>query len=258
MRAAIALIPLALLAACNDAGTVDKKNASTAEVAKSVADAGMKLNPGRWELTMQFKKFEVEDMPPEAKAMMQKMLGETRTFASCLTKEEAEKPDGKFFGQQGEDCKYDTFTMGNGKIDATMVFNGVIAGLVSITAEPLTPTIGQAVLIGAVGGVRRAEPAIAEGERAHEGWGDLRLSHLVEVVGEYRYRIEVGKDILAEHHGVCPRQGNGLCPRDRRIQELDAAIAPLHAEELDPGCVIVGPVWRGRGGPVLAVPGETD
>ncbi|WP_366944482.1 ammonium transporter [Hyphomonas sp.] len=40
-----------------------------------------------------------------------------------------------------------------GKIDATMVFNGVIGGLVSITAEPLAPTIGQAVLIGAVGGV---------------------------------------------------------------------------------------------------------
>ena len=89
MRAAIALIPLAFLAACNDGGTVEKKNASTAEVAKSVADAGMKLNPGRWELTMQFKKFEVEGMPPEAKAAMQKMLGETRTFASCLTREQA-------------------------------------------------------------------------------------------------------------------------------------------------------------------------
>lgn len=124
MRAAIALMSLAFLAACNDGGTVERKNASTAEVAKSVADAGMKLNPGRWELTMQFKKFEVEGMPPEAKAAMQKMLGETRTFASCLTKEEAEKPDGKFFGQQGEDCKYDTFTMGNGKIDATMTCKG--------------------------------------------------------------------------------------------------------------------------------------
>ncbi|MBK8197982.1 MAG: ammonium transporter [Acidobacteria bacterium] len=46
-----------------------------------------------------------------------------------------------------------TAVLYKGKIDATMVFNGVIAGLVSITAEPLTPTIGQAVLIGAVGGV---------------------------------------------------------------------------------------------------------
>jgi Amt family ammonium transporter len=38
------------------------------------------------------------------------------------------------------------------KIDLTFVLNGAIAGLVSITAEPLMPTPGLAVLIGAVGG----------------------------------------------------------------------------------------------------------
>ncbi|MBW7055515.1 ammonium transporter [Paracoccus bogoriensis] len=40
-----------------------------------------------------------------------------------------------------------------GKVDLTMVLNGALAGLVSITAEPLTPSIPAAVLIGAVGGV---------------------------------------------------------------------------------------------------------
>ncbi|MGP6087058.1 ammonium transporter [Antarctobacter jejuensis] len=39
------------------------------------------------------------------------------------------------------------------KVDLTMVLNGALAGLVSITAEPLTPTLGSATLIGAVGGV---------------------------------------------------------------------------------------------------------
>ncbi len=39
------------------------------------------------------------------------------------------------------------------KPDLTMVLNGALAGLVSITAEPLTPGLGMAVLIGAVGGV---------------------------------------------------------------------------------------------------------
>ena len=39
------------------------------------------------------------------------------------------------------------------KIDLTMVLNGALAGLVSITAEPLTPTPIAATLIGAVGGV---------------------------------------------------------------------------------------------------------
>ncbi|WP_296474448.1 ammonium transporter [Roseinatronobacter sp.] len=39
------------------------------------------------------------------------------------------------------------------KPDLTMVLNGALAGLVSITAEPLTPGLGSATLIGAVGGV---------------------------------------------------------------------------------------------------------
>ncbi len=40
-----------------------------------------------------------------------------------------------------------------GKPDLTMVLNGALAGLVSITAEPLMPTLGGATLIGAIGGV---------------------------------------------------------------------------------------------------------
>ncbi|MEP3845795.1 MAG: ammonium transporter [Paracoccaceae bacterium] len=39
------------------------------------------------------------------------------------------------------------------KPDLTMVLNGALAGLVSITAEPLTPSLGMATIIGAVGGV---------------------------------------------------------------------------------------------------------
>ena len=40
-----------------------------------------------------------------------------------------------------------------GKADLTMALNGALAGLVSITAEPLTPEPWQAVLIGGVGGL---------------------------------------------------------------------------------------------------------
>ncbi len=40
-----------------------------------------------------------------------------------------------------------------GKADLTMALNGALAGLVSITAEPLTPSPEQATLIGAIGGV---------------------------------------------------------------------------------------------------------
>ncbi len=40
-----------------------------------------------------------------------------------------------------------------GKSDLTMILNGALAGLVAITAEPLTPSALQATLIGGVGGV---------------------------------------------------------------------------------------------------------
>jgi len=40
-----------------------------------------------------------------------------------------------------------------GKADLTMMLNGALAGLVAITAEPLTPTALESTLIGLVGGV---------------------------------------------------------------------------------------------------------
>jgi Amt family ammonium transporter len=40
-----------------------------------------------------------------------------------------------------------------GKVDLTMALNGALGGLVSITAEPLTPSLGMATLIGAIGGL---------------------------------------------------------------------------------------------------------
>ncbi|MCY4004611.1 MAG: hypothetical protein OXF33_12985 [Rhodospirillales bacterium] len=39
------------------------------------------------------------------------------------------------------------------KLDITLILNGVLGGLVSITAEPLAPSFVQSILIGAVGGV---------------------------------------------------------------------------------------------------------
>ena len=40
-----------------------------------------------------------------------------------------------------------------GRADLTMILNGALAGLVAITAEPLTPSVLAATSIGAIGGV---------------------------------------------------------------------------------------------------------
>ena len=39
-----------------------------------------------------------------------------------------------------------------GRMDLTLILNGVLAGLVAITAEPLTPNLFEALVIGAIGG----------------------------------------------------------------------------------------------------------
>lgn len=39
------------------------------------------------------------------------------------------------------------------KVDLTMVLNGALAGLVSITADPLSPSIAQAIFIGSIGAI---------------------------------------------------------------------------------------------------------
>ncbi len=39
------------------------------------------------------------------------------------------------------------------KVDVTMALNGALAGLVSITASPASPTLGSALIIGSIGGV---------------------------------------------------------------------------------------------------------
>ncbi|MBV32743.1 MAG: ammonium transporter [Porticoccaceae bacterium] len=40
-----------------------------------------------------------------------------------------------------------------GKADLTMALNGALAGLVAITADPLSPSYGMAMVIGAIGGI---------------------------------------------------------------------------------------------------------
>ena len=40
-----------------------------------------------------------------------------------------------------------------GKMDVTMAINGAIAGLVAITADPLSPSGGVAIFVGAIGGI---------------------------------------------------------------------------------------------------------
>lgn len=107
------------LSACKKEGVV-AKDESVESVAKKVDASGIKPQPGRWESSVKIAKMDLPGLPPQAKDAMSKQMGQTQTFASCLTPEQANKPDAGFFQAGAKDCKYDTFTMAGGKIDAAM------------------------------------------------------------------------------------------------------------------------------------------
>lgn len=113
----------ALLTGCGDnSKDVALENVSVAEAAKQ-AQAANRLEPGQWESTVQIVSAEMPGAPPAvADALKKAASAQTAKSARCLTPEEANKPAADLLsGGQSKDCRYETFTMANGRIDAVMV-----------------------------------------------------------------------------------------------------------------------------------------
>ena len=127
MKHAYLLLACALpLAACDSGPEVDARNASVEDVAEQVADAlrDSFVRPGKWQSRVQIEEFELPGAPPEAKTAMRGMHDKAQVFESCLTPEEAKRPKEDFFAGANKNCRYDHFTMGEGKIDAVMKCSG--------------------------------------------------------------------------------------------------------------------------------------
>lgn len=125
MRRALAMLAIVALAACNSEPQVDAKNASVAEVAEQVRKSGAGesfVRAGLWESKVTVEQLDVPGMPPEIAGRMKEMMAKNqpKAFQNCLTPEDVKKPKEDFFAGQNKDCRYDRFTMGNGKIDAVM------------------------------------------------------------------------------------------------------------------------------------------
>lgn len=117
--ALLALAAVLALGACDSGPKIDAKNASPEEVQKQLAQSDVRPRPGQWEQSVKIESIDIPNMPPEARAQMGK-AGMVHTGLTCLTPEQAAKPDASFFQQAAKNCKYDHFTMGGGKIDAKM------------------------------------------------------------------------------------------------------------------------------------------
>ena len=121
---AIALVPLlaAATAAC-DNGKVEMKNASVEQVANAVAEKGTEkfIDPGQWEQTVTLVSVEAPGMPAEARSAMQQAMKQPQVHSECLTPEQAKSPREDFFTGKDQNCRYEHFNWGGGKIDLKML-----------------------------------------------------------------------------------------------------------------------------------------
>ena len=138
MKRVILLLSLSLsIAACGQKPAVDEENASVEEVADKVRqvsqDEGF-VRPGKWVSTVTIEDVAMPGLPAEAAEQVKKqMVAQTQSTTSCLTPEQAKKPEPGFFAR-GDNCRYDHFTMGHGKIDAQMrCSQGAMAQVMQMT-----------------------------------------------------------------------------------------------------------------------------
>jgi hypothetical protein len=120
MRKLVLLAACAALAACGKGPQGEDRSASVAEVAKKAGGAGMSrvfVDPGLWEQTVTLLSVDAPGMPPEARASMRQAMGHAQVHRACLTPEEAKNPREDFFTGKDENCRYQHFNWGGGKID---------------------------------------------------------------------------------------------------------------------------------------------
>jgi hypothetical protein len=121
MRALVLTATASLvLAACGSSDSIDARNESPEAVAKKLAASNLKPRPGRWQANFRVESIEMPGLPPQAKEAMNKSMASAQSYFTCLTAEQADKPDARFFQKAAAGCTYDRFTMAGGKIDALM------------------------------------------------------------------------------------------------------------------------------------------
>ena len=119
----ILLMSLAFVSGCGQ-GNVDLKNASVDDVAKITKQAKM-LNPGQWENETEVVSVDIPGLSGQEKAAMQAMgqalVGKKKLTKNCITPEQAKEPSADMLaGDASSKCKFETFSMSGGKMDAVM------------------------------------------------------------------------------------------------------------------------------------------
>ena len=137
MRTAFVVLFGALCACSKSAPEVTATNASVEDVAKQVRAATTEpayMAPGKWTSKVTIVSMHVPGASAAEEGQMRGRVSDERHY--CLSPEEAKKPNENFFAGNQNECRYDRFTMGGGKIDAAMrCTHGTLTQLVNFNGS---------------------------------------------------------------------------------------------------------------------------
>ncbi|MAY19796.1 MAG: hypothetical protein CL955_04185 [Erythrobacteraceae bacterium] len=135
-----ALASVFALAACGGTSADTDGDGKISQDEVEAAVAAVEITPGEWENTVEFTdiQFDKSKLPPEAQAfivpMLESMKGQVQTSKSCVTEEEASKPQAEMFsGNEDADCEYTKFEFSGGQMDMAMTCNDPQSGTAKIT-----------------------------------------------------------------------------------------------------------------------------
>lgn len=120
----------ALPAAQQMPGDVSLTNASAEDVAKALAASGPAVRPGKWELTVELLDMDLGE--PTARAAVSDTVKSMKpqVTTQCITAAEAKRGATEaFFPSSGADCRYATYRLTGGRLDAAAVCDSPIGKL---------------------------------------------------------------------------------------------------------------------------------
>lgn len=139
MKQAMCVIASILcVTACNKGPDINVKNATVGDVAQKVREstAGESfVDPGKWQTKVTVLDVDIPGMPPQMAQQMKQNLAAMKehSFDSCLTEADVKRPKEDFFAGSNNNCRYDHFTMSDGKIDAALRCEGRPSGAMTMT-----------------------------------------------------------------------------------------------------------------------------
>ena len=100
------------------------KNASVDHVAKEMREQGGERpvhRSGKWEQKATLVSIDAPSLSDEERSAMQKAMSQSQVHSVCLTPEEAKSPREDFFTGKDNNCRYEHFNWGKGKMNLKLM-----------------------------------------------------------------------------------------------------------------------------------------